>query len=158
MRRIGLLAVVGLLVLAGAARAFNFVPQSAFSYYYGFTSQHLKLSATLVYGKKLWDFDYRVAVNCADGRHLSPESFDWPSTGAPGRKPRPIKHGAFKFTDTSYASTATTVTGKVHGKHSKHISGSFTLTTDINNSTCKSGLVSYKLTRAPFKPHWWTTP
>lgn len=153
MRRIGLLAAVGLFLLAGAARAPAFVPQSDFIYYYGFTSQGAKLSATLIPGKKLWDFDYRVAVVCTDGRHLSPLSFDWPSTV----HPRPINNGAFKFTATSYSSTATRVTGKLHGKHGKHIRGSFTLTTVVQNTKCKSGPVTYKLTRSPLKPHWWTT-
>lgn len=152
MRRIALLGAVGLLVLAGAARALAFTPQTKFIYYYGLTSQGAKLSATLIPGRKLWDFDYNVAVVCNDGRHLSPLSFDWPSTA----HPRPIHNGAFTFTAKSYSSTATTVTGKLHGK-GKHISGSFTLTTVVQNSKCNSGPVTYKLTRSPLRPHWWTT-
>jgi hypothetical protein len=145
-----LLTAVGLLASGGVAYAggtFVAVPQSAFSYYYGFTSQHLHVLATLVYGKKLWDFQYAVKYACSDGT-TDEGRFDWPSTAPP----RPIKHGSFSFTDKSFAKTKTTVNGHVKGKT---ITGSFTLTSECLNSTITgTATVTYKLTRGPFRSHW----
>ena len=152
MRRIVLLSVVGVLASGGVAYAggtFVPVPQSAFSYYYGHTSQGLKVRAILVYGKKLWDFEYTVKYTCSDGT-TSQVLFDWPSTA----HPRPIKQGVFSFTDTSFANTATTVKGHLKGKN---ITGSFTLTSECTSNTAlvgNSGTVTYKVTRGKFRPHW----
>jgi len=69
------------------------VPQSAFSYYYGYTSQGLKVSETLVYGEEALGFRLHGECKCRDGT-TSEGLFDWPSTAPP-------PHGSFGFTDQS---------------------------------------------------------
>lgn len=144
MRRIALLTLAGLFASGGAALAYFSPPLSAYSYYYGFTSQHLHVHVTLVYGNKLTDIDYNVNAPCSDG-HSGAETYDWPSS----KHPIPIKHGNFSGSTKDNIGAATTFTGKLKGKL---ITGSFTLT-DQRTSTeyCASGKVTFKVTRGPLK-------
>ena len=64
MRRVSMVAVVGLLAVAGAARAAGPTSNYSYKYYYGMTSQHDHI-LLVVLGTQLTSFEYNGHYACA---------------------------------------------------------------------------------------------
>lgn len=142
VRRVALLSALGLLA-SGGGLALALPAQGTYSYYYGFTSQHLHVTVIL-YGKKLADMHYNVNMTCTNHGPSGVTTYDWPFS----KHPIPLKNGVFSGTAKTYSNTSTTFQGKLNGKH---ITGSFRVTSRSGKVRCSSGSITYKTTHGPLK-------